>query len=519
MIITGSIIIQNNAPGCRSLSDIQDACTPDPAKALNFDGVNDFAAIPAFDFYSSDFTIEGWINPERADGAVINGQDDLLGSGFDVQVSVFQTLRFFYRNPPGNAGGQNIFSTTNVVGGWHHFAAVYTADNRLKLYIDGVLEGTSGVISPLADGELSNFNIGFNVPTRPRFFKGAMDEFRIWDRELCEAEIQGRINCELAGDEDGLLTYYNFNQGVAGGDNASETTLLDQSGNGNNFALNNFALSGPTSNWIAPGAVATGTNCTTTPNCGVPPSIVCPTNIVAPNDPGQCSAVVNFVATDDAGVPPSIITYSQNPGTAFPVGTTTVTATATNTEGSDACSFKVTVNDNEAPQPSSRLQASHQQPAHLLFQFFRCDLLARLVPVVYPAHRRKDGVQGDGRIDVLKLAAADARLDDGLKAGLVVAAHRLEFAQVGFGQVAPLVVEGGHGGHVLGGHTDMQPDQRPDLFGSGAALLLHFFHTLLEPAAVFKTDGAQQLLLGADVVVQAGRFELHRLRQVAHGGG
>jgi hypothetical protein len=44
-----------------------------------------------------------------------------------------------------------------------------------------------------------------------------------------------------------------------------------------------------------------------------------------------------------------MITYSQDPGTAFPVGTTTVTATATNAGGSDECTFTVTVNDTEAP--------------------------------------------------------------------------------------------------------------------------------------------------------------------------
>jgi hypothetical protein len=48
----------------------------------------------------------------------------------------------------------------------------------------------------------------------------------------------------------GLLSYYNFDEGTAGGNNAGITTLYDQTSNGNNGTLNNFALTGSTSNWV-----------------------------------------------------------------------------------------------------------------------------------------------------------------------------------------------------------------------------------------------------------------------------
>ncbi|PSR13661.1 MAG: hypothetical protein C7N36_07150, partial [Bacteroidetes bacterium] len=82
---------------------------------------------------------------------------------------------------------------------------------------------------------------------------------------------------------------------------------------------------------------------------GLAPAIVCPDPITVNNDAGECAAVVSFAATDATGIPASSITYSQDPGTSFPVGATTVTATATNAVGSDACTFTVTVVDNEAP--------------------------------------------------------------------------------------------------------------------------------------------------------------------------
>ena len=81
----------------------------------------------------------------------------------------------------------------------------------------------------------------------------------------------------------------------------------------------------------------------------IAPVITCPNNITQNNDPTVCGASVTFEATDTVGIPTSTITYSHQPGDVFPVGTTEVTATATNTIGSTFCTFMVTVTDNEGP--------------------------------------------------------------------------------------------------------------------------------------------------------------------------
>ncbi len=79
------------------------------------------------------------------------------------------------------------------------------------------------------------------------------------------------------------------------------------------------------------------------------PVITCPANISVNNDAGQCGANVNFAATATDNCSASI-TYSKAPGSFFPVGTTSVTATATDPAGNSAeCTFDVTVTDNEAP--------------------------------------------------------------------------------------------------------------------------------------------------------------------------
>jgi uncharacterized UPF0146 family protein len=64
---------------------------------------------------------------------------------------------------------------------------------------------------------------------------------------------------------------------------------------------------------------------------------------------GLCSGIANYTATETTGIPASTITYSIAPGATFNVGTTQVTATATNAVGTSSVTFDVSVVDAEAP--------------------------------------------------------------------------------------------------------------------------------------------------------------------------
>ena len=79
----------------------------------------------------------------------------------------------------------------------------------------------------------------------------------------------------------------------------------------------------------------------------------CPANITAPNDLDQCGAVVSFtlpLVSDNC--PGVTVTSSPVSGSFFPVGTTTVTVTASDASPNSpdvTCTFTVTVNDVQAP--------------------------------------------------------------------------------------------------------------------------------------------------------------------------
>ncbi|HEU5164683.1 MAG TPA: CHRD domain-containing protein [Chitinophagaceae bacterium] len=85
------------------------------------------------------------------------------------------------------------------------------------------------------------------------------------------------------------------------------------------------------------------------------PDISCPADITANTDPGVCTANVTFAATTTvAGTPASVIYYrigntAITSPRVFPLGTTTVIATALNGAGYDSCSFKIVVRDVQLP--------------------------------------------------------------------------------------------------------------------------------------------------------------------------
>src|SRR6266542_2354884 len=87
-----------------------------------------------------------------------------------------------------------------------------------------------------------------------------------------------------------------------------------------------------------------------TPSDTTPPQVNCPANITVNAPPGACTSNVTFnvTATDNCAVT-NLVSVPAS-GFAFPVGVTTVTSTARDSNGnSNQCTFSVTVNDTQPP--------------------------------------------------------------------------------------------------------------------------------------------------------------------------
>ncbi len=243
--------------------------------ALFFDGGNDFVRVPdnaLTDFGAGDFTVECWskkMGPSNVSdnsgivgkwntGSVSGSNEWLLTNTFNGNDDLPAFLIEI-----GSTTYSAVGSTPLVYGTWYHLAGVRRG-NTINLFVNGVLAQTTVIPA----GTINN--VGRDVllaslrqATGPSIFSNIqMDELRIWNRGLCQAEIANNMNCEIPTTGTNLVANYHFNQGVASQNNAGVTSLTDVGGNNLNGTLTNFNLNGATSNWIAPGGVLSGTSCT-----------------------------------------------------------------------------------------------------------------------------------------------------------------------------------------------------------------------------------------------------------------
>ena len=213
--------------------------------ALSFDGSDDYVVLSNesnFDF-TTNMTVEFWMNTtnlQSLDGLVTKGDNSWRIHGGNTSGRIMFA---------GSGAFADFESTTSVDDGlWHHVAVTYDGANA-KIYIDGVMENSVAATAPINNGNYA-VTLGNNLQHLSRAFQGDMDEVRIWNVAKTSAEINADMNTTLNGNEAGLVSYFNFNQGIANGNNSSITTLNDNSVNGNNGQLTNFALIGSASNWV-----------------------------------------------------------------------------------------------------------------------------------------------------------------------------------------------------------------------------------------------------------------------------
>ena len=137
---------------------------------------------------------------------------------------------------------------------------VYSASAKtVKFYLNGTLFTSASYTTAVSVAALP-YSLGgwLNGGTPDRLFNGKFDEVRIYNAALTPAQIQADMFSTASALPANLKAYYNFDQGTAGGNNASQTTLADQSGNGNTGTLTNFALTGTTSNFVRSFPTITG---------------------------------------------------------------------------------------------------------------------------------------------------------------------------------------------------------------------------------------------------------------------
>jgi len=227
--------------------------------ALRFDGINDyvqttFAGVTG----SADRTFEAWIylySSPSSNMCILDYGLNAVGSRNTFMVNGSSNLAYI-------AGGTNTnISSTGAaitVGQWVHVAMVM--DNGTGyFYVNGISQGSgslSGVNTPTIG---SNLRMGERVSGGSVPFTGKIDEVRVWNVARTQTQIQNSMNDEFCAIPTGLVAYYKFNNGVAGGSNTGLTTAIDEVA-ANNVTLTNFALTRASSNWVTGASLSSGSS-------------------------------------------------------------------------------------------------------------------------------------------------------------------------------------------------------------------------------------------------------------------
>ncbi len=238
--------------------------------SLNYDGVDDYVSIPnnVGNFTTNqNFTVECWVKPDATQPSSATNPDENdiiskwagIGAGannnFPFVIRYLNTTRSNVSERGKILVGQwdgttftTLISTTAVNDGrWHHVAFVRES-GVFRLYINGSLEGavTDNVnnatnnTTPLQFGRRGN---------NESYFKGEIDEVRIWSIAKTQSEIQDNRFCKTPNPTS-LQAFYNFNNGVPQGTNTLISKVNETFNSVNNGTLNNFALTGNASNFV-----------------------------------------------------------------------------------------------------------------------------------------------------------------------------------------------------------------------------------------------------------------------------
>lgn len=169
---------------------------------------------------SMDYTIETWFKADEAQQTatiISNGRGDgeEMGGSLNLFALNLEEGRLVFHNNGVRVACDGSFADND----WHHVAvAVNRTSGRGQIYVDGKLN-TYFEAADLGGIAAAYIHLGARVWTpadnlqqerADNFFKGEIDEVRVWNLYKSEALVENGNSNRLDGTEKGLLAYYPF---------------------------------------------------------------------------------------------------------------------------------------------------------------------------------------------------------------------------------------------------------------------------------------------------------------------
>jgi len=203
--------------------------------AGQFDGVDDNASVA--DNVSLQLTsavsVEAWVRTGTVLSVTQPVVDKITGTFTGYNLSLRPTNYIWFSVGDGAAFNSAVSNATISQNTWYHLVGTWsTADNTVRLYVNGVLQTTTAV-STACVTNTSNLLMGKYSTS---FLTGLIDEAKVYNRVLGAEEVRYHYN------KGGPVAYWKFDEGEG-------RTVYDYSGQGNHgtLVLNGSATS---SAWV-----------------------------------------------------------------------------------------------------------------------------------------------------------------------------------------------------------------------------------------------------------------------------
>lgn len=192
---------------------------------------NDFVEIAMSDYdFQDEITISFWAN---GDGGVLPVNTSIIEAGDSLNQRIlnihfpWSNSRHYWDAGEGNGYDRidQAATTQEIADEWHHWAFTKNqGTGEMNIYKDGVL-WLNGIDKNRMVGVVNTFKIGANR-NEGNGWPGKIDEFRVWDVELDQADIAAWMNQKVTGAHPNygdLVLYYDFD---------GDAAVVDKSGNG-----------------------------------------------------------------------------------------------------------------------------------------------------------------------------------------------------------------------------------------------------------------------------------------------
>jgi len=224
--------------------------------AILFDGVDDYVSIPYsanLTFSKNPFAVSFWVRVDDfTKGGIVGKQSSSFaydGWRFECTGSRDIMLGIY------GDGANETYTTTNhpiSTSTWHNIIinADFGVGNTSYVYVDNVLQITALDVNHTVISESNPITFGKSYQSGTLFFKGAVDDVRVFDGNLSLDQIASLSLSRLRiGSTDKLRGYWTFDEGNPG-TTSTTAVVLDRSSN----TANGTPTNGPVwegSTWIS----------------------------------------------------------------------------------------------------------------------------------------------------------------------------------------------------------------------------------------------------------------------------